>query len=104
MSSPKDDFECPTCDARPGSPCKRPSGRRVFGGGFHVARERRAEPAQRIAREPWPDGWPTIWRASVEPEGATCPRCSEQVQALAGGGQPSYAYCRSCLWWSKVLP
>lgn len=65
MSSPRD-FECPTCDACAGSPCKRPSGHRVFGGGFHVARECRAEATDRIAREPWPDGWPSVWRASVE--------------------------------------
>lgn len=42
---------------------------------------------------------------TLEPEGTTCPRCSDPVRALAGvGEQPAYAYCRSCLWWSKVLP
>jgi predicted nucleic acid-binding Zn-ribbon protein len=32
------DRECPTCHARPGSPCRRPSGHNVFGGGFHSRR------------------------------------------------------------------
>lgn len=30
--------ECSTCHAKPGSPCKRPSGHTVFGGGFHAPR------------------------------------------------------------------
>lgn len=38
-ASPKDLY-CPTCRAMPGSPCKRPSGHAVFGGGFHAPRER----------------------------------------------------------------
>jgi len=42
MKSPKD-VECPTCYAKPGSPCKRPSGHTVFGGGFHVPRIKKAE-------------------------------------------------------------
>ena len=29
---------CPTCGAKPGSPCKRPSGHTVFGGDVHSAR------------------------------------------------------------------
>ena len=29
---------CPTCRAKPGGPCRRPSGHNVFGGGFHAAR------------------------------------------------------------------
>jgi hypothetical protein len=37
MSSPRD-VECPTCRAKEGSPCRRPSGHYVFGGGFHAPR------------------------------------------------------------------
>lgn len=37
--SPKD-RACPNCGAGPGSPCKRPSGHAVFGGGFHAARKK----------------------------------------------------------------
>lgn len=29
---------CPTCGAKPGSPCKRPSGHAVFAGGVHAGR------------------------------------------------------------------
>src|SRR3990167_9454376 len=39
MTTPKD-RTCPNCGAGPGSPCKRPSGHAVFGGGFHKAREK----------------------------------------------------------------
>jgi hypothetical protein len=31
---------CPTCHAKPGIHCKRPSGHRVFGGGAHASREK----------------------------------------------------------------
>jgi len=34
---------CPTCRAKPGAPCKRPSGHRVFGGASHSARVKAAE-------------------------------------------------------------
>lgn len=33
---------CPTCYAKVGSPCMRPSGHRVFGGGFHAPRVKAA--------------------------------------------------------------
>lgn len=36
---------CPTCRAKPGSPCKRPSGHTVFGGDVHAARRDLARPA-----------------------------------------------------------
>lgn len=45
-ASPKD-VSCPTCQAAPGSPCKRPSGHRVFGGAYHAPRERAFEAAVR---------------------------------------------------------
>lgn len=32
------DVACPTCQAKAGSPCKRPSGHNVFGGGYHSPR------------------------------------------------------------------
>jgi hypothetical protein len=35
--------QCPTCHAKPGSPCRRPSGHNVFGGDVHA--ERRAAAA-----------------------------------------------------------
>lgn len=38
MSSPKD-IRCLHCGAKPGSPCKRPSGHNVFGGDFHEGRK-----------------------------------------------------------------
>lgn len=47
---------------------------------------------------------------TVEPEGASCPRCGEQVRVLAGdhlgggAGRPTYAYCRECLWWAELEP
>jgi hypothetical protein len=45
---------------------------------------------------------------TVEPEDASCPRCGQQVRAFVGDrlgdgpGRPTYAYCQSCLWCSRV--
>lgn len=49
MTSPRA-FGCPACGAEPGSPCVRPSGHAVFGGGFHAARRYAADRAGRPAR------------------------------------------------------
>lgn len=37
-------YPCPSCGAKPGSPCKRPSGHTVFGGGYHAPRQHSAAP------------------------------------------------------------
>lgn len=37
------DVACPLCGAKIGSPCMRPSGYTVFGGGFHAGRIQAAE-------------------------------------------------------------
>ena len=39
LEDPARQVECPTCQAKPGSPCMRPSGHRVFGGQVHPARD-----------------------------------------------------------------
>lgn len=44
--TPKD-VPCPTCRAKSGSPCRRPSGHVVFGGGFHALRYRALEERSR---------------------------------------------------------
>jgi hypothetical protein len=54
---------CPTCRAKVGSPCKRPSGHTVFGGGHHAPRIQLARGLS--------DGNGTVpadAQASVEPE------------------------------------
>lgn len=38
MSSPKD-YRCLTCNAKPGEPCKRPSGHTIPFGDFHAGRK-----------------------------------------------------------------
>jgi hypothetical protein len=38
VSSPKD-YRCLTCNARPGEPCKRPSGHTIPFGGYHAGRK-----------------------------------------------------------------
>ena len=35
-------IDCPTCHAKAGVHCKRPSGHRIFGGGEHASREKAA--------------------------------------------------------------
>lgn len=40
---------CPTCGAKPGSPCMRPSGHRVFGGASHAPRYAAFEMAKDLA-------------------------------------------------------
>jgi hypothetical protein len=37
------EIDCPTCRAKAGVHCKRPSGHRIFGGGEHASREKAAE-------------------------------------------------------------
>lgn len=49
--SPKD-LPCDTCKATAGSPCKRPSGHAVFGGGFHAPRRKAFEAARRAPTSP----------------------------------------------------
>jgi hypothetical protein len=44
--NPKD-IACPTCGAKPGHPCKRPSGYTVFGGDFHAPRKKAAKEASK---------------------------------------------------------
>lgn len=49
--SPKD-LPCDTCKAPAGSPCRRPSGHAVFGGGFHAPRRKAYAQATRQPEGP----------------------------------------------------
>jgi DNA-directed RNA polymerase subunit RPC12/RpoP len=118
MSSPKA-YRCLTCNAKPGEPCKRPSGHTIPFGDFHAGRRRAAgevdgplhpdgyiRPGRYVhgCGEPITLGHCADARASdgtrCSWDEAPCPRCGKRVwiedlgPKKTGGIAPSYAQAR----------
>lgn len=52
--TPKD-YRCPTCNAQPGAPCKRPSGHTIPFGDFHMERRDLSWQMEEVRRQNSPE-------------------------------------------------